>query len=316
MTITVLDGHAANPGDLSWEEFKKFGEFHYFDRTPPELVIERIKDSDIIFLNKVNITKEILEHCPKLKYIGVLATGYNVIDTKACREKRITVTNIPAYSTNSVAQHVFSFILYFSNQSAQHSQSVHNGDWIKCPDFCYWNSPLYELEGKTLGIFGYGNIGKQVAKIAHAFGMKVIITVHSEKSFTGEEKVVSQEELFKQSDFITLHAPLTDETRELINSKTLKLMKNSSYLINTARGGLVNENDIRNALENNIISGYAADVVLNEPMSKDCPLLNAPNCLITPHIAWAPLETRQRLFGIAIENLKAFISGKPQNVVN
>jgi len=316
MTITVLDGHAANPGDLSWEEFKKLGEFHYYDRTPPELVIERIKDSDLIFLNKVNITKEILNNCPKLKYIGVLATGYNVIDLNACREKGIIVTNIPAYSTNSVAQHVFSFILYFSNLSAQHSQSVHNGDWIRCPDFCYWNSPLCELEGKTLGIFGFGNIGQQVAKIAHTFGMNVIVNVHSEKSFTGGEKTVSTEELFKQSDFITLHAPLTSETKELINSESISKMKKSVIIINTARGGLVNEQDVRQALDSKRIAGYAADVVLNEPMTEDCPLYKAPSCVITPHIAWAPLETRQRLFNIAIENVKGFLNGKPVNVVN
>lgn len=316
MTITVLDGHAANPGDLSWEEFKKLGEFHYYDRTPPELVIERIKDSDLIFLNKVNITKEILNNCPKLKYIGVLATGYNVIDLNACREKGIIVTNIPAYSTNSVAQHVFSFILYFSNLSAQHSQSVHNGDWIRCPDFCYWNSPLCELEGKTLGIFGFGNIGQQVAKIAHTFGMNVIVNVHSEKSFTGGERTVSKEELFKQSDFITLHAPLTSETKELINSESISKMKKSVIIINTARGGLVNEQDVRQALDSKRIAGYAADVVLNEPMTEDCPLYKAPSCVITPHIAWAPLETRQRLFNIAIENVKGFLNGKPVNVVN
>ncbi len=316
MTITILDGHAANPGDLSWDEFKKIGTVHYFDRTPPELVIDRIKDSEIIFLNKINITKEIVDACPKLKYIGVLATGYNVIDTKACREKGITVTNIPAYSTSSVAQHVFGFILNFTNQVQQHSESVQNGDWIKSPDFCYWNSPLYELEGKTLGIFGFGSIGQKVAQIAHAFGMNVIIHVHSEKSFTGGEKNVSKEELFRQSDFLTLHAPLTEETKKLINSDSISLMKKTAYIINTARGGLVNENDLRSALENNKIAGYAADVVLNEPMKEDCPLYKAPGSVITPHIAWAPLETRQRLFKIAVENLNAFLNGKPVNVVN
>lgn len=316
MTITILDGHAANPGDLTWDEFKSIGELHYFDRTPPELVIERIKDSDIVFLNKVVISKEIIDSCPKLKYIGVLATGYNVIDLKACRERGITVTNIPAYSTNSVSQHVFAMILNFTNSVKAHSDSVHNGGWIASPDFCYWNSPLYELDGKTLGIYGFGNIGQKVAQIAHSFGMKVIVHVHSEKSFTGNEKTVTTEELFKESDFITLHAPLTEETRDLINSRTLSLMKKTAYLINTARGGLVNEADLREALDKKLIAGFAGDVLLTEPMDKNCPLLNAPNCVLTPHIAWAPLETRERLFKIAIKNLKAWLNGSPENVVN
>ena len=314
--ITVLDGYAANPGDLSWDVFKDFAELTVYDRTPPELVVERIGNAEAIFLNKVNITRQIIEKCPNLKYIGVLATGYNVVDTKAAREAGITVTNIPAYSTDSVAQHVFALILNFTNLVEQHSRSVHDGDWIKSPDFCYWKSPLTELKGKTLGIFGFGSIGQKVAEIAYAFGMNVIIHVHSEKSFKGNEKAVSKEELFAESDFLTLHAPMTEETAGLINAGTLSKMKKTAVIINTARGGLVNEADLRSALQNGRIAGYAADVIATEPMAEDCPLFKAKNCVLTPHIAWAPLEARKRLFEIARENLKAFIAGKPVNVVN
>lgn len=317
MKITILDGHAANPGDVSYDAIKALADsFTVYERTPPELVVERIADSDAILLNKIKITKEIVEQCRALKYIGVLATGYNVIDTAACREKGIVVTNIPAYSTDAVAQHVFAFILAFANMVGEHSSSVHAGDWIRNPDFCYWLSPLTELAGKTLGIYGFGNIGRKVAQIAHAFGMNVIVHVHSEKSFTGGEKTVTTEELFKQSDFLTLHAPMTNETANLLNTDNLALMKPTAYVINTARGGLCDEKAMRNALENGTIAGYAADVVLEEPMSKDNPLYKAPHCLLTPHIAWAPKETRERLLGIAEANIKAFIAGKPQNVVN
>ncbi|MGI5057928.1 D-2-hydroxyacid dehydrogenase [Treponema pectinovorum] len=316
MKLTILDGFAANPGDLSWEPFKKFAELTIYDRTPPELTVERIADSDAIFLNKVAITEEILKDCPKLKYIGVLATGYNVVDLEAAKKRGIIVTNIPSYSTDSVAQHVFSLILNFTNQVEQHSISVQNGDWINSKDFCYWLSPLTELKGKTLGIFGFGSIGQKVAKIAHAFDMNVLINVHSKKSFTGNEKSVSVEELFAQSDFLTLHAPMTAETKEIVNEKTLSLMKKTAFIINTARGGLVNESDLKKALDEQKIAGYASDVLLKEPMTKDCSLFKAKNCVLTPHIAWAPREARQRLFNIALENLEAFISGKPINVVN
>lgn len=316
MKITVLDGYAANPGDVSWDAIRALGDFTVYERTPIEKVVERIGDSDIILLNKIKITKEIVSQCPNLKYIGVLATGYNVVDTAACHEKGIVVTNIPSYSTEAVAQHVFAFILEFANHVAAHSDSVHAGDWIKNPDFCYWLSPLTELNGKTLGIFGFGHIGQKVAQIAHALGMNVLVHVHSEKSFTGGEKTVTTGALFSQSDYITLHAPMTKETANLVNEKTLALMKPSAILINTARGGLVDEAAVRKALDGKKIAGYAADVVLNEPMNADCPLYKAPNCLLTPHIAWAPKETRERLLGIATENLKAFISGKPINVVS
>ena len=312
--LTILDGHAVNPGDLPWNFLDGIVDYKVYERTSPEEVIERIGNSDAVFLNKIQITKEIFEACPNLKYIGVLATGYNVIDLEAARAHDVTVTNIPAYSTDSVAQHVFSFILYFTNQVAQHSASVMAGDWVKCPDFCYWNGSLSELSGKTLGIFGYGNIGKRVASIAQAFGMKVICCTRTPKE--GMPEAVSFEDLLKHSDFLTLHAPLTDQTKNIINKESLSLMKQSAYLINTARGGFVVEKDLAACLNEGGISGYAADVLLQEPMAADNPLLKAKNCVITPHIAWAPLETRKRLQGIAEENLKAWIAGSPINVVN
>ena len=312
--LTILDGHAVNPGDLPWNFLDGIVDYKVYERTSPEEVIDRIGNSDAVFLNKIQITKEIFDACPNLKYIGVLATGYNVIDLEAARAHGVTVTNIPAYSTDSVAQHVFSFILYFTNQVAQHSASVMNGDWVKCPDFCYWNGSLSELSGKTLGIFGYGNIGKRVASIAQAFGMKIICCTRTPKE--GMPDAVSFEELLKRSDFLTLHAPLTDQTKNIINKESLSLMKKSAYLINTARGGFVVEKELADCLNAGGIAGYAADVLLQEPMAADNPLLKAKNCVITPHIAWAPLETRKRLQGIAEENLKAWLSGKPINVVS
>lgn len=316
MKITVLDGYAANPNEFSWDEFKKVADIQVYERTPENLVVQRIGDSDGIFLNKVNITKEILDKCPNLKYIGVLATGFNVVDIKAASEKGIVVTNIPSYSTNAVAQHVFAFILNYTNQVQLHSESVHKNDWCKSQDFCYWISPLQELSGKTLGIFGYGAIGKQVAKIAHSFDMNVIVCPHNLNTYKGNEKAVSKEELFSESDFITLHSPLTPETKNLVDSKTLKLVKKSCMIINTARGGVVNESEIATALKNKTFACYAADVIQNEPMEENCPLLNCPNCILTPHIAWAPKETRTRLFKISLENLKAFLNGNPINKVN
>jgi len=312
--LTILDGHAVNPGDLSWDMFKEFADVTVYERTPSDKLIERIGNSDAIFLNKINITEETLSACPNLKYIGVLATGYNVVDLDAARRHNITVTNIPAYSTDSVAQHVFALILHFTNHVALHNDSVQKGDWTRCPDFCYWNKSLFELNGKTLGIYGYGNIGKKVAQLGQAFGMNVICCTRTAKE--GMPEMVSFEELLKRSDFISLHAPLTDATANLINAETLKLMKPTAYLINTARGGFIDEKALADALNKGTIAGYAGDVVREEPMLSSNPLLGAKNCIITPHIAWAPLETRSRLQGIALENLKAYLNGKPQNVVS
>lgn len=313
MKITILDGSALNPGDLSWDVFKSFGDVTVYPQTASELVAERIADSDAIFLNKININKSILSKCPNLKYIGVLATGYNVINIDDVKNAGITVTNIPAYSTMAVAQHVFALITHFTNHVALHNQSVHNGDWIKCPNFCYWNKPLIELDGKTLGIYGYGNIGKQVEKIAQAFGMKTIVCLHHPNSSV--KNAVTQEQLWQMSDIISLHAPLNDETKEIINKNTISMMKDGVYIINTARGGLINEHDVKENLENGKIAGYAADVILQEPMTADCKLLNQENAVITPHIAWAPLETRKRCLDIAVENFKNYLNGNVTNSI-
>ena len=273
----------------------------------------RIGNSEAILLNKINIGEEILSQCPSLRYIGVQATGYNVIDIEACRRHNVTVTNVPSYSTAGVAQLVFAYLSEFACHVQLHSDSVMAGDWTRAKDFCYWKVPLMELEGKTLGIFGYGNIGSRVAEIAKSYRMNILVCTRTAKP--GIEQV-GFETLLKESDFITLHAPLTPQTKEIINKESLPLMKPSAYLINTARGGLVNEAAVREALESRRIAGYAADVVLEEPMNERNPLLGAPNCLLTPHIAWAAVETRQRLLDIVVANLQAFIAGHPQNVVS
>ena len=314
MKLAILDAHADNPGDLSWDSFKEFADVVLYDRTSSNDVINRIGDADAIFVNKVQITEEILQKAPKLKYIGVCATGYNVIDLDACSKRNIIVTNIPAYSTNAVAQHVFALITNFSNNISLHNQSVHAGEWIQSPDFVYWKEPLFELAGKTLGIFGYGEIGSKVAEIGKAFGMKIICNTRTKKP--GMPEFVSFEELLKEADILTLHAPLTDLTKNIIDKESLSLMKKSAYLINTARGGFVVEKDLAECLKAGGIAGYAADVIATEPMLPDCPLLNCPNCVLTPHIAWAPKETRKRLLDIAYENFKAWIDGHPINVVN
>ena len=314
MKITILDGNALNPGDLSWAPLEKFGTVVCYPRTADSQVVERIGDSDAILLNKVAITEDILSKCPNLKYIGVQATGYNVIDLNACRKHSVTVTNVPSYSTAGVAQLVFAFISEFACSTRLHSDSVMAGDWCSAKDFCYWKKPLIELDGKTLGIFGYGNIGSRVARIAEAYGMKVLVCTRTPKPEV--KNSVDFETLLKSSDFVTLHTPLTDATRAIINENSLKLLKKSAYLINTARGPLVDEKAVRAALENGQIAGYACDVVSEEPMKKDNPLLCAPNCLITPHIAWAATETRQRLLNIVVENIRAFVEGHPQNVVS
>jgi glycerate dehydrogenase len=314
MKLTVLDGHALNPGDLSWNGFSPYADLTIFDRTPPELVKNHISNSEAVLLNKVVISSELLRNCHSLKYIGILATGYNIVDVKAAHEYGVCVTNVPAYSTAAVAQHVFAFITSFTNQVSLLNAGIHNGRWVSSPDFCYWDTPLMELEGKTLGILGYGHIGKRVAEIATAFGMNVICcTHHATPDVSG---LVSKEDLFARSDFLTLHVPLTQETKEIINKDTLALMKRNAYLINTARGGLISENDVRVALDTGTIAGYACDVLTEEPMKKNCPLLGAPHCLITPHIAWAPKETRIRLMEIALKNFISYLSGSPQNVVS
>ena len=325
MKIVILDGNALNPGDLSYDVFKEFGEVTFYPRTPAELTLERIRDADFVFLNKVNLTYEILKECKNLKYIGVFATGYNVIDIEAAKNLGITVTNIPAYSTMAVAQAVFALIMEFTNGVHSHNESVMNGDWIKSPDFCYWTHPLSELYGKTIGLIGFGSIGQRVAKIASSFGMNVIVNTRSESKIDEYNKKVLEDEhvksvsldsLLETSDIISLHCPLTKENEKLINSSSLKKKKKGALLVNTARGALIDEYAVKEALDNGTLSGFAADVLTCEPMAKDCPLFKNPKCVITPHIAWAAKETRERLLSIAVENLRSFLNGKTINRVN
>lgn len=317
MKIVNLDAHTTNPGDLSWEPFKKYGEVTIYERTEQNQIIERAKDADILFINKCIITADILEKLPKLKYIGLQSTGYNVIDCDAAKKRGIVISNIPAYSTAAVAQLTFSFILQFTNKVSLHSDAVHNGEWCECPDFCFWKAPLSELDGKTLGIIGYGSIGQRVSNIAKAFGMKVLVnTPHPNPDKFKDVNFVDFDTLCKESDFITCHCPLTSKTEGIINKDAISKMKSSTVIINTSRGPVVNETDLAEALNSERIAGAGVDVLSVEPPRNDNPLLSAKNCIITPHIAWAAFETRERLLKILEENLKAFIEGHPQNVVN
>ncbi|BAP63030.1 D-2-hydroxyacid dehydrogenase [Methanococcus maripaludis] len=317
MKIVVLDGYAMNSGDLSWENLKKLGELSIYDRTLESEVVERISDSEIVITNKVIIGKEVFEKCKNIKYVGVTATGYNVVDTNLAKELGVTVTNVPAYSTDSVAQLVFSFILEHCQNVSKYTESVKSGDWVNSKDFSYQKFPIIELAGKSLGIIGFGAIGKKVAEIGNAFGMNVLVNTRS-PSKTDEINVnfVSKEEIFKNSDFLTLHCPLNEETDKIVNEKTLNLMKKSAILINTGRGGLVNEKDLANALNLEKIAGAGLDVLSTEPPKEDNPLLNAKNTYITPHVAWASYEARKRLMDVTINNVKSFIDGNPINVVN
>lgn len=317
MKIVELDGYAANPGDLSWETIQALGEFKLYDRTAPKDIVNRAKDAEIILVNKVNITKEIIEQLPKLKYIGVLATGYNVVDIDAAKAYGIVVTNIPAYSTDSVAQMTFAHILNLTNRVEHYVKLNREGKWSRNPDFCYWNTPLLEISGKTLGIVGLGNIGCKVAKIARDFGMDVFaLTSKNSADLPEGIQKTTLDGLFAVSDILSLHCPLTVDTFEMINKATLNKMKKGALLINTGRGQLINEADVAEALENGQLGGYGADVMCAEPPSEDNPLFAQPNAFITPHIAWATTEARARLLAICADNIKAFIEGHPQNVVN
>lgn len=316
MKIVELDGYAANPGDLSWDGLKELGDFVLYERTKPEDIVSRAKDADAILINKIKITDEILAQLPKLKYIGELATGYNNIDIEAARKRGITVCNIPAYSTDSVAQMTFAHILNITNQVAHYADENRKGKWSNNPDFCYWDTPLPELSAKTLGIVGLGNIGMKVAKIALDFGMDVFAyTSKNSADLPAGIQKTTIEGLLGVSDILTLHCPLTDDTRELINKETLALMRPGSIIINTGRGQLVNEQDVADALESGHLLGYGADVLTEEPPRADNPLLKQPHAYITPHIAWATKEARQRLLNICVENIKAFQAGEPINVV-
>lgn len=316
MKIVILDGFALNPGDLSWDSIKKLGECSFYDRTSPADVLERASGADALIINKVVISKALIDQLPQLKYIGVTATGYNVVDIQAAVERNITVTNIPAYSTDSVAQMVFSHILNVANRVQLHATSVGNGEWTKCPDFSYSKSPQVELAGKTLGIVGYGQIGQKVAKIGQAFGMKVIFQNRSEKTNLPSEIIQkSLSEVFMESDFVSLNCPLTAENKEFVNRALLDKMKPAAVLINTGRGGLINEKDLADALNSGRIAAACLDVLSTEPPAVDNPLITAKNCFITPHIAWATFEARQRLLNITVDNLNSYIAGMPKNVI-
>ena len=315
MKIVVLDGYTLNPGDLSWDELEKLGEVTVYDRTVPEDVITRIGDAPVILTNKVVIDRKIMTSCPTLKYVGVLATGYNVVDIAAAHELGITVTNIPAYSTDSVAQMVFAHILNITNDIAKYADEAKIGKWSANPDFCYWNKPIIELANKTLGVVGLGNIGMAVARIALAFGMKVIAATSKPQSTLPDGITAGTvQDVLKNADIISLHCPLTDSTREMINSESIKTMKRTAILINTGRGPLVNEQDLATALNNKGIAAFGTDVLSIEPACTDNPLLKAKNCYITPHIAWATTEARTRLMTIAVENVRQFIAG--ETVIN
>lgn len=317
MKIVVLDGYAANPNDLSWEDMQALGQLVVFDRTAPDQVLERSADADALLTNKVVLSAETLAKLPKLKYIGVLATGYNVVDTVAARRQGIVVTNIPAYSTDSVAQLTFAHILNITNSVAHYADQNRQGRWSASPDFVYWDTPLIELSGKTLGIVGLGNIGMKVATIARTFGMDVF--AYTSKNSTdlpiGIQKT-TLDGLLAVSDVLSLHCPLNEQTHHLINAQTLKKMKRGAILINTGRGPLVDEQAVADALNDGQLLAYGADVMTQEPPTADNPLLKCQNAYLTPHIAWATYEARQRLMLIATANLQAFIEGKPVNVVN
>ena len=317
MKIVVLDGYALNPGDLLWDGIRQFGDLTVYDRTPLEKIISRIGDAQIVLLNKTPITEETLQACPGIRLICVLATGYNVVDCEAAKKRSIPVCNVPAYGTAAVAQFTFALLLELCHQVGLHSESVRRGDWCASADFCYWHTPQMELAGKTLGIIGFGRIGRAVGSIAKAFGMRVIAYNRSrclEGAAIGE--YVDLNTLLETSDVISLHCPLTKENQELICNQTIEKMKDGAILLNTARGGLVNEGDLAAALERGKLRGAAVDVVSREPMAADNPLLGARNCIITPHMAWAPIESRQRIMDCTQRSIQAFRDGTPVNTVN
>ena len=316
MKIVILDGFTANPGDLSWKGLEELGMLTVYDRTRPEETVARAAEADIVLTNKVIINREMMAQLPQLKYIGVLATGYNVVDIEAAHERGIIVTNVPAYSTESVAQMVFAHLLMVTNRTEHYAIQNRQGRWSKYPDFCYWDFPHLELAGKTFGIVGLGNIGRRVAEIALAFGMQVkALTSKSADTLPAGIEKADLEVLLATSDVISLHCPLTDTTRHLINRDTLSKMRPSAILINTGRGPLVDDQAVASALAKGQLAAFCADVLTEEPPKADNPLLNQPNAFITPHIAWATEEARSRLLQVAISNVQAFLNAKPQNVV-
>jgi glycerate dehydrogenase len=320
MKIVVLDGYTLNPGDLSWLGIERLGSCAIHDRTEhaSETVIKTIGDAAIVFTNKTPLPREVLEMVPSVKYIGVLATGFNVVDVQAAKDKGIVVTNIPTYGTAAVAQYTLALILEICHHIGAHGDAVSRGDWTRSADFCFWNSPLIELEGKTLGCIGFGRIGQATARAARAFGMKVLAYNRSQDHSLESDscRYASLDEVFANSDIISLHCPLTAETEGLINRQNIAKMKDGVMIINTSRGPLIVEQDLADALNNGKVAAAAVDVVSKEPILAENPLLHARNCIITPHIAWAPIESRSRLMDVAVGNLAAFLDGAPTNVVN
>jgi glycerate dehydrogenase len=314
MQIVILDGYTLNPGDQDWEPVYKLGNVTIFDRSKTEEILERAADAEIVLVNKVVLSAEILAQLPHLKYVGVMATGYNNVDVEAAHKHGVTVTNVKAYGPASVAQQTFALLLSLVNRAETHSQSVFAGEWTTSPDFCYWKTPLTELAGKTMGLIGLGDIGSQVANIALAFGMNVIAYRKHLVPVDGIE-MVQLDDIFTRSDVISLHCPLTDETREIINRESLSRMKSNAIILNTGRGPLVHEADLAKALHNDVIAGAGLDVLSTEPPKADNPLLSAPNCVITPHVAWATFEARKRLLQMVADNLEAFLRGEAKNVV-
>ncbi|GKX63280.1 Glycerate dehydrogenase [Pragia fontium] len=318
MKIIILDGHTLNPGDISWHDIEQLGQVTVYERTPEELIVERIGDAEIVLTNKTPLNAQTLAHCPNLKFIGVLATGYNVVDIQAARQRNIIVSNVPSYSTMSVAQLSTALLLELCHHVGEHSSDVRSGGWTNSIDFSYWHSPLIELMGKKLGLIGYGRIGSAFAKVALALGMEILVYTPSQNKSIEQPniRVVSLDQLLAESDVISLHCPLTDQNTGIINQSSIAKMKTGVMLINTSRGGLIVEQDLADALNSGKVAGAGLDVLSIEPPSKDNPLLNARHCIITPHIAWAPKEARLRMMDITVNNLKCYIAGKPQNVVN
>ena len=317
MNIVVLDGFTLNPGDLNWDALKSLGTCAIHDRTPPELVLERARDAEIVLTNKTVLARDTIAALPKLKYVGVLATGFNVVDVAAAKERRVPVTNVPDYGTASVAQHTIALLLELTQHAGHHGQTVRDGRWTRSPDFCYWDFPLIELHGLTFGVIGFGKIGKATAKLADAFGMRVLVHNRSTpKDLPAHYEFVSLDDLLARSDVVSLHCPLTAENKQFINAQRIAQMKKSAFLLNTSRGPLLDEQAVADALNKGQIAGAALDVVSVEPPKAENPLLSAKNCLITPHIAWATRAARSRLMDVAVANVRAFLAGQPQNVVN
>lgn len=308
MNIVVLDGYTLNPGDLSWDALRELGSCEIYDRSAPDEIVPRSTSAEIVLTNKVKLNGEYISSVPTLKYIGVTATGYNIVDVAAARERKVIVTNVPTYGTQSVAQMTFALLLELTQHVGHHAQTVREGRWTRSPDFCYWDYPLIELDGLTLGIIGFGRIGKMVGQLAEAFGMKVL-------TYSRKQPVAEMETLFRQSDIISLHCPLTPQTEHLVNEKRLAWMKPTAFLLNTSRGPLIDESALAKALNEGRIAGAGLDVLAVEPPTADNPLLRAKNCLITPHIAWATRAARSRLMEAVVENVRAFLAGESKNVV-